>query len=181
MEFEEWLRARLPSMLRLSTALCGSPQPAEDLVQDVIIKAHAQWDRIQLLDQPDAYLRRMVINEHLSWRRRVAAAVRRDTSTEWGDVDQRRPFDQQWVDRDELVTQIRRLTPRQRAVIVLRYLDDLTIAETAHALGCTQSTVRAHTARALASLRITLPVGQTGTTTAERPMPSYPAKDRHAH
>jgi RNA polymerase sigma-70 factor (sigma-E family) len=181
--FEEWLRVNLPSMLRLATVLCGSPQSAEDLVQDVVIKAHARWARIQMFDHPDAYLRRMLINEHLSWRRRLASAMRRDTLNDPGGVDQGRPFDQEWVDRVALIAEIRNLAPRQRAVIVLRYLDDYSIAETASTLGCTESTVRAHTARALARLRITLPAEpapkQAHSVGFESSAP--PVKDRHAH
>ena len=109
MRFEDWVRAQLPSMLRLATALCESPQLAEDLVQDVFIKAHARWAQIQTFDHPEAYLRRMLINEHLSWRRRLASALRRDTLSELGGVDQRQPFDQAWVDRVELAAEIRKL------------------------------------------------------------------------
>jgi hypothetical protein len=96
-----------------------------------------------MFDHPDAYLRRMLINEHVSWRRRLANAVRRDILNDSRGVDQGRPFDQEWVDRVELIAEIRKLAPRQRAVIVLRHLDDYTIAETAFTLGCTESTVRA--------------------------------------
>ena len=180
MRFDEWVRAQLPSMLRLATALCGSPQAAEDLVQDVLIKAHARWAQIQAFDDAEAYLRRMLINEHLSWRRRLASAMRRDMLSEPGGVDYRRPFDEAWVDRVELAAEIRKLPPRQRAVIVLRYLDDLTIAETALTLGCTESTVRAHTSRALASLRIMHPDAQEHTPSAAS-RPPHPVKDHHAH
>lgn len=156
MTFEEWLKGRLPYLLRLATVLCGSPHSAEDVVQDVLEKAHSRWARIQTLTNPDAYVRQMVINEHLSWRRRIARSPRRSTIDEDAVPDQGAAFDQRWADRAELVAEIGKLPARQRAVIVLRYFEDLSIEESAETLHCAESTVRAHTARALARLRVGL-------------------------
>jgi DNA-directed RNA polymerase specialized sigma24 family protein len=72
--FEEYVAA----LLRQATVLAGDPHVAEDVVQDVLIKAQPRWARIRELDLPDAYLRKMIVNELLSARRRVAAAVRRE-------------------------------------------------------------------------------------------------------
>lgn len=91
-----------------------------------------------------------------------------------------RPFDQRWVDRLELAAEIRKLPPRQRAVVVLRYLDELSIAETAQTLGCAESTVRAHGARALARLRVTLTEASEPTPTSSH-SPPRAMKGGHAH
>lgn len=172
MPFEEWLRLSLPALLRFATVICGSPDLAEDVIQDVVVKVSSDWGRIAALQDPDAYVRRMVINQHLSWRRKwsrlvPAADPRVPTSTRPG-------FEQAHADRAELLGELRRLPRRQRTVLVLRYFADLSVAETAVTLGCTESTVRAHAARALATLRIGL-----------RPDPSLstpaPIEDFHAH
>lgn len=72
MTFDEWARARLPALVRFAVALTGDRGLGEDVVQEVLIRAYGRWDRIAGLDQPEAYLRRMVTNEYLSWRRRWA-------------------------------------------------------------------------------------------------------------
>jgi DNA-directed RNA polymerase specialized sigma24 family protein len=75
--FDEWTRSGLPQLLRFATALCGSGHLAEDVVQDVALKAHRNWARIGAAGNPDAYLRRMVVNEYLSWRRKWSRYVPR--------------------------------------------------------------------------------------------------------
>ena len=70
MQFEEYVTARLPALLRYATALSADPVLAQDVVQDVLVKACLRWDRIERADRPDDYVRRMVLNQYLSWRRR---------------------------------------------------------------------------------------------------------------
>jgi RNA polymerase sigma-70 factor (sigma-E family) len=155
--FEEFVAARLPGLLRYATALTGSPPLAEDVVQDVLVRAQSRWRRIGGLDHPEAYVRRMVLNEYLSWRRRrssrdvatpselldgVTPAVA-DPATAHGEAD---------VLRRALAT----LPRRQRAVLVLRFYEGLTDAGIAADLGCVEGTVRSHASRALASLRSAL-------------------------
>ena len=78
MTFEEYVAARLPALLRQATVLAGDPHVAEDVVQEVLVKAQPRWARIRELDVPAAYLRKMIVNELLSTRRRLAAALRRE-------------------------------------------------------------------------------------------------------
>lgn len=150
MTFEEYVAARLPALLRQATALAGDPHVAEDVVQDVLIKAQPRWARIRELDVPDAYLRKMIVNELLSARRRVAAAVRRERAQyrapHEGAVDG-------VVQREALLQAIRALPARQRIVVALRYFEDMPDGEIAEVLGCTEGTVRSQAARALAKLR----------------------------
>lgn len=153
MTFEEWFGAQLPRLLRFTTVLCGGPDPAEEVLQDVAIKAMRRWETLRGLDHPEAYLRRMIVNEHLSWRRKwgriVPAAELREPGHDPGFADQQ-------ADRAELAAELAKLPRRQKAVLVLRYFEGLPDAEIADLLGCSASTVRSHTSRALAALRIEL-------------------------
>lgn len=149
MTFEQYASRRLPVLLGTARAICADPALAEDLVQDVLIKLHARWSVIGSMEAPDAYVRRMLVNEYLSWRRkwlRRRPAVRADEAGP--------DFAAEQADRAELLDEVRRLPARQRAVIGLRYYADLSDAEIAELLGCSQSTVRVHAARALKALRI---------------------------
>ncbi|MFF0271112.1 SigE family RNA polymerase sigma factor [Kribbella sp. NPDC004536] len=152
MTYDEWLRSGLPPLLRFATVLCGSPHLAEDVVQDVAIKAQQKWDRIGQAEHPDAYVRRMVVNEYLSWRRKWSryvplAEIEQGSSPDHAD---------RTADRDELLGELAKLPRRQRAVLVLRYYGGQTDAEIAETLGCSAGTVRAHASRALATLRVEL-------------------------
>lgn len=158
MTFEEWARVGLPKLLRFATALCGSADLAGDLVQDVAIKAHRHWERVARADSPDAYLRKMLVNHFLSWRRKWSRIVPRAEIFPTEHVDD--PANQQ-ADRDELNTELTKLPRRQRAVLVMRYYGGLSDAEIAETLGCSASTVRAHASRALAALRIEMAATQT--------------------
>lgn len=148
--FDEYVQTRLASLLRLAAVLSGDAHLAEDLVQEVLLRASTRWDRIP---EPsvDAYVRRMVTNEYLSWRRKWARVVPRanvDVEESVKDPSER------YVDRDELSAGLSRLPKRQRAVVVLRFYEDLSIGEIAHVLDCTAATVRSHLSRALSTLRV---------------------------
>lgn len=149
--FGELLAERTAALLRFATVVTGSPHQAEDVVQDVLVKAHRRWDRIGTLDHPEAYLRRMIVNEHLSWRRKWARVV--PSPVELIDVAVADPAER-IVRHDELVEAVRSLPRKQRAAVALRYYADQTDAEIAAVLGCSVSTVRSQIARALAKLRI---------------------------
>jgi RNA polymerase sigma-70 factor (sigma-E family) len=153
MGFEAFVRSQTRPLLGLATAMSGDPALAEDLVQDVLLKIHGRWERIAALDDPPSYVRRMLVNEYLSWRRkwsRVLPVASPDPSWELDDAPDHATT---YADRTVLAAQIRRLTRRQRTVLALRFyggLDDREIAET---LGCSESSVRSHASRALAALR----------------------------
>ena len=166
--FEQYARRRLPAMLATARAICADDGVAEDLVQDVLIKLHAHWESISVMDAPDAYVRRMLVNDYLSWRRKWARLLPfADVAWHIREADSAKDdVTSVHADRDVLLAEVRRLPPRQRAVIGLRYFADLGDGEIADLLGCRPSTVRVHVARALKALRVTYP--QPSSATNER-------------
>ena len=152
MEFEEFVTSRGEVLLRFAVAFCGDRGRAEDLVQAALIKAYPRWARVSAMEHPEAYLRTIIVRDQLHWwRRRSSAevpAVLVDEDLPGGvDVAQRH------ADRDEAWRLLACLPPKQRAVLVLRYYEDLPDGEIARTLGCRESTVRSQAARALAYLR----------------------------
>ncbi len=162
MTFEEFTAELLPGLLRFSVVLTGDRGIAEDLAQEVLIRAHARWSKIGKLDRPDRYVRKMLLNEFLSWRRRAWRLV---PSGLGSDVDHRAAPDHAvgYAERDGLAAELAKLPARQRAVLALRYYEGLSDAEIADVIGCTPGTVRGYASRALAALRIemTAPTCQT--------------------
>ena len=155
MRFEEFAAARLPAVLRFAGVLTADRALAEDVVQEVLIRASKGWDRIGQLDRPELYVRKMVVNEYLSWRRRSWRLLPGGSGTE---VDDRvtRGHACRLAERDAHLAEIGKLPRRQRAVIVLRYYEGLADSEIADVLGCTPGTVRGYASRALAALRVEL-------------------------
>jgi RNA polymerase sigma-70 factor (sigma-E family) len=149
--FDEFVAVRLSTLLRYATVLAGDPHAAEDIVQDVLIKAQPRWARISDLDVPEAYVRKMIINELMSTRRQMYARWRRERAHLPNDVDDRT---EDVVQRDALVQLLRRLPNRQRIVIALRYFEDMADSDIAALLGCSLGTVRSQASRALATLRV---------------------------
>jgi RNA polymerase sigma-70 factor (sigma-E family) len=153
-EFDRFMRGRWAAMVRLAYALSGDAGHAEDLAQAAFARAYASWGRVRRAGDPDAYVRRIVINEHRGRFRkhRVAEELRGDLAETIGGEhlggQQQGP-----AERQALLDALRALGPRQRAVIVLRYWLDLSEAETAAALGCSVGTVKSQASRALATLR----------------------------
>jgi RNA polymerase sigma-70 factor (sigma-E family) len=149
-EFDAFMRGRWPAMVRLAYALTGDSGHAEDLAQAAFARAYASWGRVRRAGDPDAYVRRIVINEHRRRFRkhRVAEELRDDLATEPMGGQQQGP-----EERQALLDALRSLGPRQRAVVVLRYWLDLSEAETAAALNCSVGTVKSQASRALATLR----------------------------
>ena len=154
-EFDGFMRGRWPAMVRLAYALSGDAGHAEDLAQAAFARAYASWGRVRRAGDPDAYVRRIVINSHRNRFRkhRVAEELRGDLADIVGGQqhgpDDQRAFD----DQQALLDTLRALGPRQRAVVVLRYWLDLSEAETAEALNCSVGTVKSQASRALATLR----------------------------
>ncbi len=164
MTFEEFVSARLGTLVRYATVVTWDPHLAEDITQNVLVKVSARWSRIARLSAPEMYVKRMVLNEFLSWRRRKAAQlVPLDRALldmlAAPAPDAIGPYDE----RDAMLRPIAALPPRQRAVIALRFYEDLSIEQIADLLGCRTVTVRTHLARALATLRVALPAALTTT------------------
>ncbi|WP_229073503.1 SigE family RNA polymerase sigma factor [Actinoplanes sp. DH11] len=162
MTFEEFLSARLAALLRYATVLACDAHLAEDIVQDVLAKAQSRWDRIAAADVPEAYVKRMIINELASWRRRRAARVV-PLSHEALETFAAPAADPQTNlgERDAMIRLIARLPLRQRIVIALRFYEGLGDQEIADLIGCRPATVRSHTSRALATLRAGFPAQTT--------------------
>ncbi len=155
MTFEEFAATRLPALLNFAAVLTGDRAVAEDLAQDVLIRAYSRWARIGGLDRPESYVRKMILNEFLSWRRRswrlvLAGGVPAETASSAPD------HADQYTERDALLAELAKLPRRQRAVLVLRYYEDRGDAEIAELLGCAPGTVRGYASRALTALRIEL-------------------------
>ncbi|MDP9795865.1 RNA polymerase sigma-70 factor (sigma-E family) [Catenuloplanes nepalensis] len=152
MTFDEYVLARGPALVRFARLLTGDEHRAEDLAQDVLATAYVRWRRVGAMDRPDLYVRRMLVNAHHSWRRRLmnrevsVDAVRDDASV--------RDIAAETDERDAMWRLITRLSPRQRTVIVLRYYEDYDDATIAELLQCSQGTVRTQAKRALDRLQI---------------------------
>ncbi|HEU4347851.1 MAG TPA: SigE family RNA polymerase sigma factor [Actinoplanes sp.] len=159
MTFEQFAVARLPSLLRYAVVLTGDRDLAQDIVQEVLARAQLRWRRISDAESPEAYVRRMVLNEYLSWRRSWAVRNVHAVGERLGDLDDARggvgDHAQRVVDADELWRRLAALGRKQRAVLVLRYYEQLDDPAIADLLGCSPATVRSHASRALKALRLT--------------------------
>ena len=152
-DFEAWMTARQPALLRTACLLTGETHTAEDLVQTTLAKMYLAWDRIADREHVDAYARKALVNEYRSlWRRPWR---RRELSSE-ALPESGAPGQEYDGHSDALWEFVGTLPPKQRAVIVLRYYEELTEAETAAALGISVGTVKSQASRALASLRRTV-------------------------
>ncbi|GAA5031063.1 SigE family RNA polymerase sigma factor [Actinopolymorpha pittospori] len=154
-EFRQFVEARSLALLRTAYVLSGDQHHAEDLVQGALAKLAARWRKV---DDPEAYVRRVVYHDQVSWWRR-RGRIREELVEHAPDSEAGFATDHAGrVDRRLDVRQaLARLGPRQRAVLALRYFEDLPEAEVAHILGCSVGTVRSQTARALARLRALAP------------------------
>jgi RNA polymerase sigma-70 factor (sigma-E family) len=143
--FEEFVAARRPALLRTAYLLTGSQADAEDLVQTTLLRVVPRWGRIAA--RPESYVRQVLARESVTrwrgrrWRERSVAQVPEPAGSEPG------------TDRMALRHALAALSPRQRAVLVLRYYDDLTEAATAEALAISVGTVKSHAREGLARLR----------------------------
>jgi RNA polymerase sigma-70 factor (sigma-E family) len=154
--FDELVAGCAPALLQLAVMLTGTREDAEDLLQTTLLKAHRHRRRVLHVEAPTAYLRRVMVNENISAgrvaaRRRLRVVSSEDVpepsvSSSDGAVDQ----------RDELWRLLATLPPKQRAVLALRYYEDLPDTEIAGLLGVSAVTVRTNASRALATLRAQL-------------------------
>lgn len=154
--FERFAAQELPALLRYAFMLTGDRELAHDIVQDVMLKAHTHWRRVVAADQPRLYVRTMITRALLSWRRRWA--VRHIHLGATGEVEPGPVGDHSAaiVDRDDVWRRLAGLPRQQRAVLVLRYYEQLTDTEIADVLNCSPGTVRGYASRALATLRVEL-------------------------
>lgn len=146
-EFTAFVADRGQSLLRIAHALTGDRDAAQDLVQGALAKAYARWPRIH--GDAEAYVRKIIYNDRVSaWRR----PARRNEMTV-ADVPERAAHDRDVTDRIAIREALLKLPARQRAVLVMRYLEDRSVEETAEMLGCSPGTVASQASRALVKLR----------------------------
>lgn len=150
-EFSQFMHSRWTQLVRLGYGLTGDLHTAEDLAQTAFARAYASWGRVRKADDPDAYVRRIVVNaNHNRFRKVRVSELLTDSLPELlasaDGVSQR-------DDRALLVQELMRLSHGQRAAVVLRYWLDLSESETASILGCSIGNVKSQAARGLAKLR----------------------------
>ena len=151
--FDDFVATRSTRLLRTAYLLTHDRALAEDLVQTSLAKAWFAWGRID--GQPDAYVRRVMVNTYSSWwRRRWNGEQATAEPPERPAGAGHRPEDGRVDDRTDLWRALARLPKRQRAVVVLRFYEDLSEIETAEILQCSVGTVKSQASRALAKLRI---------------------------
>lgn len=150
-DFTAFVDASSRRLLRSAYLITGDVAEAEDLLQTALEKAYRRWPRIRRTELPEAYVRRILVTTAIDAARRhqfIMAPL--GTESLPGRLD---PAVENVAGRSALLAYVGRLPASQRAVLVLRYFDDLTEVETARALGCTVGTVKSHHARAVARLR----------------------------
>ncbi|MBC2932643.1 SigE family RNA polymerase sigma factor [Nocardioides sp. zg-1228] len=148
--FDAFVRRSSDRLLRTAYLLCGDRGHAEDIVQTALLRTARRWPSARR--EPEAYARRVVVNLAKDrWR-----ALGRRPGEAPLEADVAVPVTDGVADRDQILRAARQLPAGQRAVLVLRYFDDLSVADTAAALGCSTGTVKSQTARALERLRAAL-------------------------
>ena len=156
MELEEYVKARGQSLLGLAWLLTGNHHAAEDLAQATLTKALSRWHLVNAASDPDAYIRRICVNLHLSWARRLVSRERPvafhpdEPSTSASEIDR-------VGHRDQLRRALSELPPKARAALVLRYYADLDDEAIAEMLGVKRATVRSLIHRGLQSMRNLVP------------------------
>jgi RNA polymerase sigma-70 factor (sigma-E family) len=150
--FADFVAARATALLRTAYLTCGSAAEAEDILQSALERAYSNWHRLHRDADPEPYVRRIIVNLAISRARRrailrlIPVHSPPDMPAPRGDVEL----------RHVLFDALRALPPRQRAVMVLRYWEDMTEAQTARILGCSVGTVKSQASKALARLRVLL-------------------------
>ena len=152
-DFRSYVAARSPALLRTAYALTGNRADAEDLLQTALAKTYLSWERIREREAVDGYVRRVMVNTRTSWwrRRRLDEHPTAELPERALDRDPTADADL----HDALWAAMAGLPTRQRAMVVLRYYEDLSEAETAAVMGVSVGTVNSATSRALAKLRDT--------------------------
>jgi RNA polymerase sigma-70 factor (sigma-E family) len=153
-EFHGFVMSRWPRLMRTAFLLTGEQHAAEDLVQSSLERAYASWRKVSAAEDPDAYVRRVLINAHARRHRRKLKEYlsARDDVQEFETPDRGDPMGRA-EDRTMLLRALAGLPARQREAVVLRYWEDLTETQTAVAMGCSVGTVKSNTAKGIAKLR----------------------------
>jgi RNA polymerase sigma-70 factor (sigma-E family) len=158
-DFAEFVGARWSSLYRLAYLLAASPTGAEDLLQTTLEKAYVNWSRIGRMEHAEAYVRRMLANTLVSSRRRAwIGELPSEELPETAGDSAEMPV----LDRSLLWPLVCALPARQRAVIVLRYYEDLSEAQIADVLGCAPGTVKSQSSAAIGALRRALAASGVG-------------------
>jgi RNA polymerase sigma-70 factor (sigma-E family) len=152
-EFAEFVEAAWPGLYRTAYLILGEHQLAEDLVQTTLAKTFASWGKVRDQGAAMGYARVVLANTAASWFRRRSWRNEKPTETL---PDESQVAGSDPSDRPALMEALRRLPPRQRAVVVLRFYDDLSVREVAHALACSEGTVKSQTHHAMTQLRVLL-------------------------
>ena len=154
-DFRAFVAARSPSLLWFAHLLTGDRHAAEDIVQTALAKTALGWSRVRGKDNPEGYVRRAIVTTHLNaqrrrpWREQPRQFMPDDELPPPGQL---RPEDEH-ADRDAMWQALAELPPRQRAVLVLRYYEELSEAEISDVLGCARGTVKSQAAKGLLHLR----------------------------
>jgi RNA polymerase sigma-70 factor (sigma-E family) len=151
-DYVEFVEAASASLRRTAFLVCGDWHRADDVVQDALYKLYLSWAKVERAGNPLAYARRAVVNTALDigrrpWRREVPTEVIPPERLQYDDPAAG------LADRGEMLAALGQLAPRQRACIVLRYYEDLSVELTAEILGCSSGTVKSQSARGLETLR----------------------------
>lgn len=151
LDFASYVAARRPALLRWAWSVAGDPHSAEDLLQASLLRVLARWDTLRDRAAADAYVRRTIAHQHVSWHRQ--AWRRREVGTARLPERATAAAPTTGAGRGELWPLVQQLPARQRAAVVLRYYEELSVAEAATVLGCSAGTVKSNTSRGLAALR----------------------------
>jgi RNA polymerase sigma-70 factor (sigma-E family) len=152
-EFTAFVVERGAALLRTAFLVTGDRTSGEDLLQTALAKAYGAWARVRQAEDPTAYVRRILVNCHLSWRRRLLSTEQvLETLPDRGGGDPQEAH----AATDEMRRALLQLSPRVRTAVVLRYFEDLSEAETARLMGTSVSTVNNQVSGGLARLRTLL-------------------------
>jgi len=145
--FDAFVVSRYPALVRFGYVLTGNRASAEDLVQTALFQTFVRWERLANPSDLTAYVRRAMVNAHITWTRRLSSHEALFAEPPEGESDE---VDD--LERLHMWRHLATLPPRMRAVLVLRFYEDLSEAETARVLGCSTGTVKSQTSRGLARL-----------------------------
>jgi RNA polymerase sigma-70 factor (sigma-E family) len=152
LDFDLWAAERGRSLWVFATAVTGDREAARDAVQDALVAVYIRWRRLVDGGEPDAYARRIIVNRHISWWRKLGRRERLTAFDQHSDSAAEAAEDR-LADADMARRLLAGLPARQRAAVALRYYDDLAFAEIAAILDCPESTARSYVHRALERLR----------------------------